>query len=350
MIVFLVLSLVFVLGLIANLSNQFPTDEETCKITVNYRFVDCDDNVTNRNNYENVYTKGEQVNIPTPVVEGYTPDKECVKIVADTDMVFNVTYTCNSHVVQVYDPAVFDYDSEQHWACHRCTICGAIGQRDEYETHFLFGVDSTEEVVVDNRHYRKNYCYCGYYELDSSDYHDFEVLRIDYYPSETRSGSYAIGCRMCDETYSEVEFDVLTQSIIFGGDIINTIKDFSVSYEGYLLSGNNANLVRLASNVPEFTYLENGGVYILNGNTLNPKINVTLEYDENVWGENAISFKRNLNDTTDTKFSVSIGNNYRIVFKIEDKSGLPTWLEWLQDENCPLAISPIRLIVSYDFN
>ena len=344
LIVLIVLASILLVGLLLNFSKKYVS-EEMHKVTINYCFVDCNKNVVDNKRYENEFPSGEHINIPTPVEENYLPDKENIIAVVNSDLVFNVTYECAIDVnTNCFEYA---YTDDEHYINYLCNYCGAFAIKENVENHLTW---HEEEIVIDNAHYLKKSCFCGYYTLDNSDYHNLEVLSIEKYPTSSEVGLYTLGCSMCSYISDSEEFTTLTQTVEFGGEAINRINSFSTSFDGYLISGNDGKLVKLANSVPEFTFLENGGVHILNGNTLNPKINVTLEYDESVWGENAIIFKRNINESVDTKYSVAIGNNYRVMFDIEDRSDFPTWLTWLQDENCPLAISPIRLIVSYDFN
>lgn len=302
------LAAVLLLGITANLVKNIGSSDDMCEVVINYNVVDADGNSTRFDTYREEHPRGERINVVSPKKSGYTPDKQNVIAVVKSDMVFNVNYSC----VHVYTE-VASYDDMYHFTKLSCASCGyeTITDKEEHNWH-------NETCYPDEDNYWSGYMWSGCYECEWS--HEYQMLE-----------------RIATFT--------------FGGDVLTSLSISGQSANGYLV--NSGKIVRLRSDVPGFDDVCSGvqdsngytGYFPYGDSTLNKGIKVELEYDETVWGENAIAFKYLTSEKTDSPYSISCGDSWRFIFRIEE-GNVDHW-DWISEpQDCPLIQSPITIKVT----
>ena len=168
------------------------------------------------------------------------------------------------------------------------------------------------------------------------------------YPTDTEDGVIEYGCLTCDHSYREF-FTVLSRTITFGGDAVLDLPEKAYNDRGYGLAFTDRFVWLRKTAVPEWDVILNYGISFGASSAAPDNVTVTFEYDESVWGENAISFRRSLSQPVDTDyhFRLATGGNNAIILKSQNMD--VTASEWLDAEDCPLVISPIKVTLTYDW-
>lgn len=314
MFLFLALAAVLLLGIVFNLVRGISSEKDMCKVVINYNLVDSDGFSTRFDTYRAEHAVGERINITSPEKEGYSPDREKISTVVKTDLIFNVNYSCE-HSSFTYSDMFYKEDG--HYYTEVCSNCG-YGYDICEGSHSFDCYYSYPDVDNDWNGYFCVYCYCGY------EYYTYPVEK--------------------------------TATFTLGGTSLLGLTGSGTSANGYLAEAKKVVLLR--SSTPQFDEVCSGvsdsnfytGYFPYGDATLNKGIKIELEYDESVWGENAISFKYSRTDIADTPYSISCGDAWRFIFTVEDDS-VSDCFEWLKSGDCPLITSPITIkVTTYTFD
>ena len=177
---------------------------------------------------------------------------------------------------------------------------------------------------------------------------DCLVERVVRYPTEDTDGIIRKECSKCSY-YEQDEFTSLTRTLVFGGDSLNyftsTTQIGSKNSEYYEFKSETLILHKKGST--EFDVILDGLSFDSSeGLPLNAK--VTLIYDEYVWGDNAVAFKRGSKDDSGTDFFIRVADNWRVIFGSQSRWG-GDFDEWFVSPDCPLKTSPITIVLTCDF-
>ena len=96
--------IILALGLFTSLfskSTQIFSTVDECNVTIKY-VIDGEDKPFKV--YSQVHEKGEEINIKSPVKEGYSPDQEKIVALVKSDMIFIVKYKCSHFSNFINDP------------------------------------------------------------------------------------------------------------------------------------------------------------------------------------------------------------------------------------------------------
>lgn len=168
------------------------------------------------------------------------------------------------------------------------------------------------------------------------------------YPTDTEDGVIEYGCLTCDHSYRE-SFTVLSRTITFGGDAVLDLPEKGYNDLGYGIAPTDQFIYIKRSFTPEWQVFYDYGITFGASAAAPENVTVTFEYDESVWGENAISFRRSLSQSVDTDyhFRLATGGNNAIIFRSIYMN--VTASEWLDAEDCPLVTSPVKVTLTYDW-
>lgn len=126
-----VLTAVLLLGVTASFANKFIPEEYD--VTINYILSEADEPFEV---YSEKHENGEQIIINSPIIDGYTADKENIAAVVKSNLYITVTYSC-LHLN--YSDAVTDIENEVN--VYTCLTCGEkknVGL-DVTRGEFVFG-------------------------------------------------------------------------------------------------------------------------------------------------------------------------------------------------------------------
>ena len=167
------------------------------------------------------------------------------------------------------------------------------------------------------------------------------------YPTETDDGVMEYTCETCGE-FIHTTFTKLSRTIYFGG----------ADYEVYLRNGTKTgytandwdNCITLKqSYVPEWKVFYDYGLEFGNNAWLPENCDVEYEYDESVWGIDAVGFTRAKQDLYDEPYRFRIASGSTIAIMFESNSGTFDWDLFKDPDNCPLVRAPIKVTLSYDW-
>lgn len=176
----------------------------------------------------------------------------------------------------------------------------------------------------------------------------YDLGTVISYPTDTEDGVIEYGCLTCDHSYRE-SFTALSRTITFGGDAVLDLPEKGYNDLGYGVALNDQFVWLRKTAVPEWDVILDYGITFGASAAAPENVTVTFEYDESVWGENAISFRRSLSQSVDTDyhFRLATGGNNAIIFRSIYMN--VTASEWLDAEDCPLVTSPIKVTLTYDW-
>lgn len=176
----------------------------------------------------------------------------------------------------------------------------------------------------------------------------YDLGTVISYPTDTEDGVIEYGCLTCDHSYRE-SFTALSRTITFGGDAVADLPEVFLNDYGYGIAPTEQFIFLKKSFVPEWQVFFDYGITFGASAAAPENVTVTFEYDESVWGENAISFRRSLSQSVDTDyhFRLATGGNNAIIFRSIYMN--VTASEWLDAEDCPLVTSPIKVTLTYDW-
>lgn len=176
----------------------------------------------------------------------------------------------------------------------------------------------------------------------------YDLGTVISYPTDAEDGVIEYGCLTCDHSYRE-SFTALSRTITFGGDAVADLPEVFLNDYGYGIAPTEQFIFLKKSFVPEWQVFFDYGITFGASAAAPENVTVTFEYDESVWGENAISFRRSLSQSVDTDyhFRLATGGNNAIIFRSIYMN--VTASEWLDAEDCPLVTSPIKVTLTYDW-
>lgn len=288
---------------------MFP-EENTCNVVIKYYTVDSHGERTLYKTYSEEYAEGEQINIKSPAIEGYKPNKEKVSAIVKSDLNVTVLYQC---------------------------------------THF--NSNGLGYSIVNNQyHYQEKYCETCY-AFFSGDYEehvpDESRDKVISYPTSTTVGTLERFCSLCSATYTE-EFTTLTRTIVFGGDIVGDFVAANTEVGDYRLNvdDNNNALILYKSGAPEWNIILDG-VDIDTYYGIGDGATLSIEYDKSVWRNATIDFRESAIEFSDANFCIRIADGWRVIFQAY------TWgsstENFILSDNCPLKTAPLTLTLTYDY-
>jgi len=176
----------------------------------------------------------------------------------------------------------------------------------------------------------------------------YDLGTVINYPTDTEDGVIEYNCLTCDHSYRE-SFTSLSRTITFGGQAVADLPEKSYNDLGYGIAPNDQFIWIRRTATPEWKVFYDYGIEFGTSSAAPDNVTVTFEYDETVWGENAISFRRSLAQAVETDFHMRLatGANNAIIFRSVYMN--VTSSEWLDAEDCPLVISPIKVTLTYDW-
>ena len=132
------------------LQGMFP-EEDTYKVVIRYNVVDGNGESDLYTTYSEKHVEGELINIVSPKIEGYKPDKEKVSAIVNSDLFVTVNYTCAGHIFEEADDVVLKYPTSESVGIlqHTCTVCNAF-YTEQFTTlsrTIVFGGDVVERIT-----------------------------------------------------------------------------------------------------------------------------------------------------------------------------------------------------------
>ena len=305
------LAVVLLGGFTVGVLQGITPEKNTFNVVIKYYTVDSYGEQTLYKTYSEEYAEGEQINIKSPTIEGYQPNKEKVSAIVKSDLNITVLYHC-AHLV--------------------LTDCGYTNSDNQHHRH---------EKVCDT-------CYSSILGELEEHVPDESLDKVISYPTSTAVGVLERTCSLCSTTYTE-EFTTLTRTVTFGGEILRglTVGDSS---DGYTLENSGQVLVRRSNALPELDIIFNGITHF-NGNIgLGEAASVTFSYDKEAWNNDKIVYRALMSDPVDADadFSFRFGNAYRIILGYEGRTD-GYLSEFIADENCPLFSAPLTITLTYDY-
>lgn len=176
----------------------------------------------------------------------------------------------------------------------------------------------------------------------------YDLGTVISYPTDTEDGVIEYGCLTCDHSYRE-SFTALSRTITFGGDAVLDLPEKEYNDLGYGVAPNGQFVWIRKTATPEWDVIFDYGFTFDSYSPPPENVTVTFEYDESVWGENAISFRKSLSQSVDTDyhFRLETGGKNALIFRSIYTN--VTASEWLDAEDCPLVTSPIKVTLTYDW-
>ncbi|MBQ7294263.1 MAG: hypothetical protein IJW79_11055 [Clostridia bacterium] len=319
--VFILLIMLAALLLIGATVNLFHTSFDTeneYTVVIKYATVNADGEIEVFKTYSETYADGDIISVKSPSKYGYVPEKEEIKAVANCDYNITVKYICQ----HVETSTKTGYTDTYHWERKICDSCGTELIYEEVE-------HTTIETVVNEAVYDGTQWIDGILQTACTDceYHKDEPYKKASY-SMTFGGEAFISNLNGDVDYDD------------GGG-----SDGCGSHSGYNI------LFADVSIASEFDVLfENGFVRFGEADLLiadNAEISCTVEYDESVWGENAISVRPKNYSSVSTDYYIRIGQTWRVIFGSPSVTIVDR--DWYNSPTCPLLTSPITVTLTYDY-
>ena len=233
------------------------------------------------------------------------------------------------------------------------------GEEEPFETYFALyeagtnvKIDAPEKqgylpqqksfVTVVN----SNYVVTVLYECLHSSGYDFGT--VINYPTDTEDGVIEYGCLTCDHSYRE-SFTTLSRTITFGGDAVVDLPEVPLSDYGYGIAPTDQFIFLKKSFVPEWQVFFDYGIIFGASAAAPENVTVTFEYDESIWGEDAITFRRSLAQSVESNYHMRLATGASNAIILRSLYMNVTASEWLDAEDCPLVISPIKVTLTYDW-
>lgn len=316
--ILVIFSAVLLIGAtVSFLGSTFDTSEEY-SVVIKYATVNEDGETEVFKTYSASYLEGETIRVKSPDLYGYVADKNEIAAIANNDYYITVRYICQ-HVDTITEEG---YADTYHYERKRCDICGVELLYEETEHNYIESV--INEAVYDGTQW-----------IDGT-------LRIECSDCEYQK----------DEPYKKASY-----SMTFGGEELISNITGDVDYDdgggtdGYGSHSGYNILFADAFNVPEFDLLfDNGFVKFGEADLLiadNAEISCTIEYDESVWGENAVSVRPKNYSSVSTDYYIRIGQTWRVIFGSKFVTVVDR--EWYNSPDCPLLTAPITVTLTYDY-
>ena len=317
LIIFVALAFVLLGGVTVNFLQGVFASEGEHTVLIKYVTVNANGEETIFETYSETYSDGDIISVKSPDKYGYVPEKAEIKAVATCDYNITVKYICQ-HVETTIETG---YTDTYHWERKNCDSCGAELLYEEAEHTIIETV--VNEAVYDG------------------------IQWVD--------GLLCKTCSNC-EYYKEEAYRKASFSMVFGGEALISNLSGDINYDdggadGYGTHSGYNIIFADASVASVFDVLFNNGLVTFgNGDFLiseNANITCTLEYDESVWGENAISVRPKNYIPVSTDYYIRIGQNWRVIFGSPSITVVDS--AWYNSPTCPLLTAPITLTLTYDY-
>ena len=131
------------------LQGMFP-EEDTYKVVIRYNVVNGKGESTLYDTYSENHALGEYINISSPQIEGYKPNKEKVVAIVGSELFVTVNYECAEHVYDESEDVVLKYPTSKSAGIiqHNCAVCGIC--TEEFTTlsrTIVFGGDIIDKFI-----------------------------------------------------------------------------------------------------------------------------------------------------------------------------------------------------------
>ena len=149
------LAVVLLGGFTVGVLQGITPEENTCNVVIKYYTVDSCGEQTLYKTYSEEYAEGEQINIKSPEIKGYKPNKTNVSAVVKSDLYLTVNYSClHSGEFDESLDEVVRYPTADTVGIikHYCDTCDGYYQ-EEFTTltrTLTFGGDIVGEFVAGN--------------------------------------------------------------------------------------------------------------------------------------------------------------------------------------------------------
>lgn len=176
----------------------------------------------------------------------------------------------------------------------------------------------------------------------------YDLGTVISYPTDAEDGVIEYACVTCDHSYRE-SFTALSRTITFGGDAVADLPEKGYNDLGYGVALTDRFIWIKKAVTPEWDVIFDYGITFGDNSTVPENVTVTFEYDESVWGEGVISYRNGTAVTPETRYFMRLasGASNAIIFRSLEVN--VTSSEWLDAEDCPLVISPIKVTLTYDW-
>ena len=147
-----VLAVVLLGGFTVGVLQGITPEENTCNVVIKYYTVDSYGEQTLYKTYSEEYVEGEQINIKSPAIEGYKPNKEKVSAIVKSDLNVTVLYECVHFIPDESLDKVISYPTSTTVGIleRTCSLCGSTYIEDftSLTRTFTFGDESLKSLKL----------------------------------------------------------------------------------------------------------------------------------------------------------------------------------------------------------